>query len=32
MKADPQVQEDLLELPVVDRKLAQLAKESSTSE
>jgi predicted nucleic acid-binding Zn-ribbon protein len=32
MKADPQAQEDLLELPVVDRKLAQLAKESSTSE
>lgn len=26
MKADPQVQEDLLELPLVDRKLAQLTK------
>lgn len=32
MKADPQVQEDLLELPVVDRKLAQLARESATSQ
>lgn len=32
MKADPQAQEDLLELPLVDRKLAQLAKERKTSQ
>ncbi len=32
MKADPQVQEDLLELPVVDQKLGQLARESAASE
>lgn len=31
MKVDPFVQERLLDLPVVDQKLAQLAKESSTS-
>ncbi|MCU0279229.1 MAG: C4-type zinc ribbon domain-containing protein [Candidatus Nanopelagicales bacterium] len=31
MKADPTVQEDLLELPVIDQKLAQLAKEARTS-
>ncbi|MBK6762961.1 MAG: hypothetical protein IPG68_06655 [Micrococcales bacterium] len=32
MKADPFVQEALLELPLVDRKLAQLAQESARSE
>ena len=32
MKADPLVQEALLELPLVDRKLAQLAQESVRSE
>ncbi len=32
MKADPEVQEDLLELPVIDQKLAQLAKELRTSQ
>jgi len=32
MKADPVVQEALLELPLVDRKLAQLAQESARSE
>lgn len=32
MKADPQVQEQLLELPLIDQKLAQLASESRSSE
>lgn len=32
MQADPQVQEDLLELPLIDRRLAQLANERRTSE
>lgn len=32
MKADPQAQEDLLDLPMLDQKLAQLGKESKTSE
>jgi len=32
MKADPVVQEALLELPLVDRKLAQLAQETARSE